>query len=513
MKFERLEQLLQTSAAAHPDAVAFADGFGKSITYGQMQTAVDAGAGRLREMGVRPGDRVGLCLPKTVDTLVLVYSILRAEAAYVPVDMSAPARRSATVFSDCGVRALFCADDTASPIADALVDAGHAMKDAGEVMGWGRCLLARSIPEPADNSLAYILYTSGSTGRPKGVAHTHASALAFVNWCSNTFKPGPHDRFSSHAPLHFDLSILDIYLPIMHGGYVRLLSADESRQPAKLTAIAADDSLTFWYSTPSILKAMLEFGQMDGHDHSALRIVCFAGEVFPPKHLRNLAGKWPQARFFNLYGPTETNVCTAYELTDPQAQDDNLSIPIGFAASGDETLIVDETGSPVSPDELGELVINGPSVMLGYWNDPAKTSASMLHHDGRDWYRTGDIVETREDGALIYRGRRDRMVKRRGYRIELGEVEAALLQHPDIDSGAVVPVETSPGEISIVAFHTWTAEAPPSLIAMKRHSSQTLPSYMIPDRFARLDALPYTSTDKIDYQKLKEMAAGLLTDR
>jgi amino acid adenylation domain-containing protein len=513
MTERRLEQLLQTSAERQPDALAYGDASGAQISFRDMQAAVDDAAQRLQSYGIRPGDRVGLCLPKSIQTLVLVFAVLKTRAAYVPVDLAAPAGRSATIFSDCRVRAVFCSPDKAEALTVALGEAAHPVREADEPGDLGTCLLAREETEPADPSLAYILYTSGSTGRPKGVAHSHASALAFVDWCNETFAPNSQDRFSSHAPLHFDLSILDIYVPAMSAAYVRLISAEESKQPGNLTRILEEEALTFWYSTPSILKAMIDFGQLEAHDHSTLRTVCFAGEVFPPKHLRRLAAHWPQARYHNLYGPTETNVCTAFEVPDPLSRDDSSAIPIGVAASGDDLLIVDPDGTPAGPEDPGELVVNGPSVMRGYWNDEEKTAGAMLRHAGRDWYRTGDIVERDADGVLIYRGRRDRMVKKRGYRIELGEVEAALLRHESIGSGAVVAIETSDAEVALVAFHTWAGETAPSLIALKRHCGQIVPAYMIPDRFRHLDDLPYTSTDKIDYQKLKEMAGGLFTDR
>lgn len=513
MTERRLEHLLQASAARSPEAPAYGDATGARITFGGLQAAVDDAARLLRDIGVRPGDRVGLRLTKTIPTMVLVFAAMQVGAAYVPVDLSAPAGRGAMIFSDCGVRAVFCPPEDAEAMAAALEAAEYPAGEVRPAGEFGTCLLFGNDPEPADPSLAYILYTSGSTGRPKGVAHTHSSALAFVDWCSATFRPGAGDRFSSHAPLHFDLSILDIYLPAMHGAYVRLISSDEGKQPANLIGIIEDEALSFWYSTPSILKAMMDFGQIDAHDHSRLKTVCFAGEVFPPKHLRRLAALWPQARYFNLYGPTETNVCTAHEVVDPGSLDEESSIPIGTAACGDDLLIVEPDGSPSPPGVAGELVVSGPSVMLGYWNDPEKTAAAMLEHGGRRWYRTGDIVESGSRGELIYRGRRDRMVKRRGYRVELGEVEAALLRHDSVGSGAVIAVETAEAEVALVAFYSWDGEGAPSLVALKRHCNQFVPAYMIPDRFQRLDALPYTSTDKIDYQKLKETAAGLFADR
>ena len=358
----------------------------------------------------------------------------------------------------------------------------------------------------AASDLAYILYTSGSTGRPKGVMLTHENALSFVDWCSEAFAPRSDDRFSSHAPFHFDLSILDLHVCFKHGATLVLVTEDIGKDAPRLARLIADEKISIWYSAPSILALLAQFGGLANHDYSALRQVLFAGEVFAVKHLRALTALWPQQRYFNLYGPTETNVCTYYEVLLPVPPERNTPYPIGAVCSHLTARVLDEAGADVARGIQGELCIAGPGVMQGYWALPEQTAAGFWHRDdGTRWYRTGDIVTEAADGCYTYLGRRDRMVKRRGYRVELGEIEAGLYKHAKIKEAAVVAFADEEAGMIIVAFLSSHEAKPPGLIEMKRFCSENMPLYMIPDKFIWQPALPKTSTDKIDYQRLKEM--------
>jgi acyl-CoA synthetase (AMP-forming)/AMP-acid ligase II len=242
------------------------------------------------------------------------------------------------------------------------------------------------------------------------------------------------------------------------------------------------------------------------HDYSAIRHVLFAGEVFPVKHLRSLCDLLPRPRYFNLYGPTETNVCTYYEVQTPIPPDRVRPYPIGAVCEHLRARVVDERGADVRCGDEGELCIAGPGVMQGYWELPEQTAKGFfIQADGTRWYRTGDVVTEDAAGCYTYLGRRDRMVKRRGYRVELGEIEAGLYRHPAVREAAVVAFPDEEAGVGVVAFLSCHAEKHPSLIEMKRFCAENLPLYMIPDRFVWKGMLPKTSTDKIDYQRLKEM--------
>jgi len=507
----RLEHLLESSVREDGQAVALIEPGRRRMSFAELDHHADAMCDALQKVGVVPRDRVGICARKCAATLVAVFGALKAQAAYVPTDATAPADRNAYIFSDCGVRAIIAERRLAESL---LQDLGarhyatHAL-DFLDPLGADYVLLVNEAPTEDGRSavdLAYILYTSGSTGRPKGVMHSHASALAFVNWCSTELEPSAQDCFSSHAPLHFDLSIFDLYVSIKHGASVVLFDDELGKQPSALAQAIADEGISIWYSTPSTLRMLVEFGKLDELSFPRLRIVIFAGEVFPLKHLRALKALWPAPVYYNFYGPTETNVCTYYRVPDAISEEWNEPFPIGRPCSEDRVRLVDPDGRDVASGTEGELLVQGGSVMQGYWNLPAQEAEAFCVDDGgARWYRTGDVVRERADGEIVYLGRRDRMVKRRGYRVELGEIEAALYQHPNVSESAAIAITDDDQELTVWAFVVWTGEKAPSTILLKTFCAQKLPRYMVPDRFSLQQVLPKTSTDKVDYQRLKEL--------
>ena len=508
----RLEDLLEQSAQTHPENDAVFEPNGRRITHKDLKIYADKIHQELADIGIQRGDRVGLCLNKSIDAVASIFGILKLGCAYVPVDYSAPVSRNTLIFNDCDVRAIIC-DQSVSDQHISLLEHGSWEKapypkrhDTEDKL----TILARTDPRPtkstASDELAYILYTSGSTGRPKGVMHTHESAFAFLNWCTEEFAPTATDRFSSHAPFHFDLSILDIYVPIRHGASIMLLDSTIGKQPGALAEIIADHKISVWYSTPSILRMLMDFGDLPSRDYTRLRLVLFAGEVFPTKHLNALLQHWPSPAYYNLYGPTETNVCTYYRVETMDSSVSATSLPIGKVCSKDDAKVLTEDGTEVPSGAEGELVIAGGSVMSGYWNLPDRNQEAFVGLADRNWYRTGDIVRLDDQGDFIFMGRRDRMIKRRGYRVELGEIEAALHRHPEISEAAVVSNISEESDVQVTAYIAWVGEDPPSTIKLKKFCSEQLPLYFMPDRFQQLNELPKTSTDKIDYQKLKGLA-------
>jgi amino acid adenylation domain-containing protein len=514
-----LSQLLVVTAQSFPERLAVEETQGGSITYRDLDQLSDRLRDRLINLGVRPGDRVGIYLRKSVDAVASIFGILKAGAAYVPVDPGAPPVRNAFIFSDCTVKAILVENQFVESLSTELASLKHVPAlIVLDGTGGGNCLrsaLDRSEtnqplqPVSIDISpdhLAYILYTSGSTGKPKGVMLSHLNALSFIDWCSDVFKPDENDRFSSHAPFHFDLSILDIYVPLKHGATLVLVEEEIGKDPIRLASLIAEKRISVWYSTPSILSFLAQYGKLDQYEFPDLRLVLFAGEVFPIKHLRMLKNILAKPRYFNLYGPTETNVCTFFEIPPVIPADHTVPFPIGKACSHYEIKLVDEQGLEVGMGQMGELIAAGPGVMNGYWNLPERTAnAFLVDASGRRWYKTGDIVIQDEDGNYLYLSRRDRMVKKRGYRIELGEIEAGLYRHPVIKEAAVIALQNEDGVI-IKAFVSHHSNSRPSIIELKQFCKQNLPAYMVPDVFSFVDALPKTSTDKIDYQKLKEFS-------
>ena len=521
-----LVDYLEASASRCPERVAIVDPAGWSLTYRELNERADRIAGFLVARGVSPGDRVGVIVPKGADAITAFLGIMKARAAYVPADYTAPPARNRTILADCEVKAAFLAAPCASildkdewperaampAVAVWLGETVPAQNGATEMVTWTQAIGhgAAQVGGRLASDLAYILYTSGSTGIPKGVMLSHENALAFVDWCSETFSPTEADRFSSHAPFHFDLSVFDIYVPLKHGATICVISEELGKSPKDLARFVEESRLTVWYSTPSILALLAEFGDLANRDCGALRLVLFAGEVFAVKHLREVTRQWSWARFYNLYGPTETNVCTFAEIPLPVPEDRATPYPIGWPCAHCDGKVLDgEAGDEVAPGTDGLLYIAGASVFLGYWNRPELNARAFLTRDGRRWYNTGDVVRLDLNDGYVYLGRRDRMVKRRGYRIELGEIERGLYQHPSIMEAAVIGVSDDAAGVRIVAYLAARADERPSIIEMKSFCAGHLPAYMSPDVFRFLEALPRTSTDKIDYQRLARLAEGV----
>jgi amino acid adenylation domain-containing protein len=356
------------------------------------------------------------------------------------------------------------------------------------------------------DDLAYVLYTSGSTGIPKGVMLTHRNALAFVDWAVAELAVSRDDRLSNHAPLHFDLAVFDVFAAARAAAAVVLVPRSAAAFPVELAAFIREKEISVWYSVPSALNMLATRGELEPGGPPRLRLVLFAGEVFPIAQLRGAMAAFPRAEFYNLYGPTETNVCTFYPVPRPLPED-CTAIPIGYPISDVELLAITDTGDVTGPGERGELWVHGPTVMRGYLGEAEHTAKVLRAPDPRrpqlTGYGTGDLVSADETGLWSFFGRRDSQIKSRGYRIELGEIEAALSGHPQIAECAVVPVP-DPAFGSLIAAYVVTSAAlsPADLTA---YSRTALPSYMVPTSFSVLAALPRTSTGKIDYQALKTL--------
>jgi len=472
----KLHHLLRESAArdsGRPAVIAPEE----TLSYGELDARSEALARALAAAGVGPGERVGIDLDKSAQAVVALFGVLKTGAAYVPIDPRSPAKRAAFIVDDCRLRALLTTRARFAGLAVEIrqMPACVLLADAG----WE---VVANTPKGTSGfhdfpDLAYILYTSGSTGEPKGVMLGHGAALAFVQWGCARFFLKPGDRLANHAPLHFDLSVLDIFGAVAAGAAVALVPPAASVFPRSLADWIERQAISVWYSVPSALTQLALRGGLERHRLERLRLVLFAGEVFPVRHLRRLMELAPRAAYFNLYGPTETNVCTAYEVSAPPAAD-GPPLPIGRACCGDEVFL-----------DGDELCVRGPTLMHGYWGRAARRPG--------DAYRTGDLARLDAAGEWHYIGRRDAQVKSRGYRIELGEVEAALLKHPEVLEAAVIalPHEEFGCVLRAAVALRGGAGAASSLAAF---CAERLPAYMVPAEFDLRDALPRTPNGKVD---------------
>jgi amino acid adenylation domain-containing protein len=520
-----VHRLLAEAAEDDASRVAIRDR-DRELDYEELEARANQVAHQLLSLGVSRGDRVALYLDKSAEAIVGLYGVMKAGAAYVPLDPQAPARRLGFVARDCGARCLVTGAAKA-PHWGALIEAGapfdHAVVvDTAPVGPEVDRRSAHGVhvhpPEEIgtqprtsppvrtiDADLAYILYTSGSTGHPKGVMLSHRNARAFVDWAARTFRVGPTDRLSSHAPLHFDLSVFDLFAASRAAAAVVLVPPQVSVFPREAVRFIEGEHLTVWYSVPSVLSMMVLRGGLTRGSLPELRTLLFAGEVFPTKYLRELVARLPHVRFANLYGPTETNVCTWYEVgvVDP---DDDTDIPIGRPIDNDEIIVVDEDGAPVEPGEPGELYVRGATVMQGYWGDPGRTAGTRLPNPwqpeiGDPVYRTGDLVRELPDGNLRFLGRRDSQIKSRGYRIELGDIESVLHAHPAVVECAVVAVPDDLVTNRLRCHLVLQGGVGRSDLAA--FCADRLPGYMVPEAFEVHQKLPRTTTGKIDRQLLR----------
>ena len=497
-----LVELWERQANASPDAVAVVAG-DQSVSFTELDERAAVLARQLRARGVGPESLVGVSIERSVDLVVALLGILKAGGAYVPLDPSYPADRLRYMVADSRVRLVLCDGRQAeeSPLrADVElfpVDRLRLVADTGRV--------AAGV---APNNLAYVIYTSGSTGRPKGVAVTHASIASFLT--SMAVEPGlaAGDRVLGLTPLSFDISTLEIFLPLTVGATVVLAPAGANTDPELLADTIEQQAVTVVQATPTTWRMLVE---SDWPGDQRL-VLLSGGEPLDPVLAKELSGRGRE--LWNMYGPTETTVWSTVARVD-EVED---RIGVGAPIRATRVYVVDEHGRQVEPGATGELWIGGIGLARGYVDRPGLTADRFVPDPfgaaGGRLYRTGDLARFRPDGGLEVIGRADQQVKVRGHRIELGEIESALRSHPRV-ADCLVGVDRSAGGDLLVAYvvrkelaleESVPADWPARL---RSHVAGQLPGYMVPQGYAALDELPRTPAGKADRNAL----AGLPYER
>lgn len=508
--FELLTGPLERTAASAPDhpAVVMGD---EVVSYGELDRRAAAVAATLIDRGVDRGDLVGLYAHKSSEVVAALFGIMRAGAAYVPINPDAPAAYARDIVAECGIRHLVTSPSRRRVAMEVAADTGirsllGVRSEEGDPVpaaDWAAVFSAPPDPVPVPirgDDLAYVIFTSGSTGRPKGIMHTHRSGLAYATAAADVYGFRSSDRITNHAPLNFDLSTLELFGGTVAGATIVMVPEGHARLPASFAHLLEDQSVTVVNAVPFALAQLLHRGALDERDLSAVRWVLFGGEVFPTKDLRELMGALPHARFANVYGPAEVNGCTYHVLDEPPEGDE--PIPIGRLYPGMEALVVGDDDRPVPDGTLGELLIHSPTHMVGYWNQPELTERSRLRvpaPDGteRVWYRTGDLVAAAGDGTFRLSGRRDRQVQVRGNRVELDEVESAMASHPGVERAVVYAVPDDVGSHEVRAVVT-LVDRELSGDDVRRHAARLLPRHALPRSVEIRDEVPETLSGKAD---------------
>ncbi|MFF3032967.1 amino acid adenylation domain-containing protein [Streptomyces rubiginosohelvolus] len=490
-----LVDLVREQAARTPAAEALRDGT-RSWSYREFDTDADRLAGLLAEHDVRRGDTVAIALPRSAELVLAVHAVQRAGAAYLPLDPTQPAARIASQLQDGG--AVLLITDPAVPLPEEAVD-GLPVLDitADEVP---RFTTVPDTPRPADP--AYLLFTSGSTGRPKGVCVPHSAVTNRLRWAQDTYRLAEDDRVLLKTPATFDVSVWELFWPLLAGATLVTAGPDDHRDPTALARLLREQRITTVHFVPSMLTAFT--GVADPDDCAWLRRVLASGETLTPAAADGLLRLAPHAELHNLYGPTEAAVdVTAHPVTATDVASGH--VPIGRPVWNTTTLVLDERLRPAPPGAAGELYLAGAQLAYGYQGRAALTASRFVADPygppGARLYRTGDLARLRAaDGALEHLGRVDDQIKLRGQRVEPGEIRAALDAHPDVAGSAVVAHEdTATGTTHLIGYvvpRTGDGTALPA--GLDEHLAARLPAHLVPTALIPLPALPVTANGKLD---------------
>ncbi|MFJ4707526.1 amino acid adenylation domain-containing protein [Streptomyces anulatus] len=489
-----IHELVARQAALTPDAEAVVAGR-ERLSYGEVEEAAQLLAGHLRRLGAGPETLVGICLGRSPWMVVAMLAVLKAEAAYVPIDPAFPLERRDFILRDSGAELIV----TEEALREKLPDRPRRLVSLDR--DWDRIALGQPWAggdTGGDRHLAYALYTSGSTGRPKGVAVEHRSAAAFLDWVLDRFTPEELRYTLASTSMCFDLSVFELFAPLAAGGTVVL-----AETVFHLPVVAADRPVTLVNTVPSLLLDLLPCGPLP----LSVVTVNLAGEALPSALARRLYATGTVRRVHNLYGPSEDTTYSTWSLVGRDADKPSIGRPV----TGSTAYILDATGQPVADGRAGELHLGGRGLARGYLGRPALTAERFVPdpfstRPGARLYRTGDLARRLPDGDLDFLGRVDQQVKVRGLRIEPGEIEGVLMEHPGIRRAAVLARAGRADEAGLVAYVV--GEENVDLVSVRRFLLDRLPLYMVPELFVPVESIPLTVTGKVDVGALPGEAAS-----
>lgn len=464
-----------------------------SLTYAELDGATAIWAGRLAELGVRRGDFVAVCIPRSLELEIALVAVLRAGAAYLPIDAEYPAERVRAITAIAQPKAVLLSGAPAVAWPDSVAQLRMDQPPAQRI--------AQAIEDARPDDPAYIIFTSGSTGAPKGVVIQHRAIVNRLEWMRQHYGFDASDRILQKTPATFDVSVWEFFLPLIAGGTLVMAPPEAHRDPHWLTQLIRGHAITTLHFVPSMLAEFLAEPAAKGL--AIERIVC-SGEALPAA-LRDRMHQTLDAELHNLYGPTEAAVDVSY--WDASYHDRQPIVPIGFPVWNTRLYILDSQRRPVPIGAPGDLYIAGVQLAREYLGRPDLTSERFVPDPfaggSARMYLTGDVARRREDGAIEYLGRSDFQVKLRGLRIELGEIESVLRTDSAVADAAVVVREDRAGDQRLVAYVTARDQArPPDTDTLVRVAQQTLPGYMVPGAIVVLESFPLGATGKLDRKQL-----------
>ena len=475
-----------------------------SVLYGDLELETNAWSRHLRDLGLRRGEFVLIFMEKDIPAIRSILTILKSDCAYVPLDLSSPAERIASIVDSTAARFALVDARSAADFTELTADlSGLTIVDIDEVRAIAHTSDAPIEYENLSIDVAYVLFTSGSTGKPKGVMISHQMITDYIDWCVETYAISDSDEIANHAPLYFDNSTFDLYTAFKSGASLHLVNDELNLIMVKLIPWLEKRGITVFFCVPSVLNILLKTKKLMPGLFSRMRHVIAAGEALSPSVLREWMQTYPHVQYTNMYGPTEITVdCTFHVVSEAPGPDDTI-IPIGRARKNMEVFIELKDGTlSKEPGSEGELLVRGKSVSYGYLNDDEKTAAAFIQNPRHDLfhdpiYRTGDLARVADDGSILFVGRRDQQIKYMGNRIELGEIESALITLPGVLDGVVLfndsPVVEEKCIGALICLDVGTDKGKIMAALRKR-----VPAYMVPHKLVEAELLPQTPNGKAD---------------
>ena len=498
-----VHQLFEEQTARTPNAVAVIceDAF---LTYAQLNHCANQLAHYLHERGVGPDGRVAICADRSLEMIVAMLAVLKAGGAYVPLESGYPPERLGYLIEDCAPTVLLVQPNLRR-LFSRLGPTLPLLELTGEAPPWQHLPGSNLDPDSmglTSRHLAYVIYTSGSTGQPKGVMVDHrAIARLVLNNHYANFQASDRVAFASNPA--FDAATLEIWAPLLNGGRIVVISQPVLLEPARFVQALEQHEVNVLWLTVGLFN---QYSDLLGAQFPRLRYLLVGGDALDPKIISGVLRSNPPQHLLNGYGPTETTTFAATYLVS-DLPDDARSVPIGRAIANTQIYILDDQGEPVPVGVAGELYIAGAGVARGYLKRTDLTAEKFVPDpfattSGQRMYRTGDLGRWRSDGNIEFLGRNDFQVKIRGFRVELGEIEARLMQHPAMREVVVIAQGNAAAAKQLIAYYTAEAGAPVTTESLHSHLAASLPGYMVPAAYVRLEAFPLTSNGKVNRKAL-----------